>query len=164
MRNSIVTAAMLVLLAACAGVSASAPLAPAESETEFVELGIDEFSSPFTKETVVRLNSIVGRSLASIQAYDGSVKKIEESIDASLAGGASAAERADAMKGLAKLEILSREAKAARKDLNDAEAELKSGDEKYNEAILAGMVAFVVKVDDELRIAVEVLNAKLGAN
>jgi hypothetical protein len=142
--------------------AAANELAAAAPDAEFVELGLDQFSSPFTKETVLRLNAIVGRSLAAIREYDGAINAIERSIDAARAEGATKSERAKANDGIAQVARLSVEATAARADLGAAEAALTAGREQYNEVILAGMTTFVAKVDDELRLAKDALSARLG--
>lgn len=150
----------LVLSAACAGAKGDASLdvdSP-PAQVEFVALGLEGFSSPFTRETVIRLNAIVGRSLAAIREYDGTIKDVQRAVEGA---GASTKDWDAAHTGIARLKILSREAEAARAEMAVAEAELKSSGEKYNDAILAGMVAFVVKVDDELRGAIEELESRL---
>lgn len=163
MKRWIAAAISLALLPACGTVERGAPLAiePPQERTAFVELGLDGFSSPFSRGTVIKLNEIVARSLAIIQEYDGSIGRIRVSADAA---GTSREKRAEAMKGLAQLKRLSSNAKSARDDMGAAEAALKSSGEKYNDAILAGMIAFVVKVDDELRTAADEIDAKLSAD
>lgn len=170
MRKLIDAAAFFSLLAACGSVGNSAPaaaLGPDEgaggTEPEFVELGLDQFRSPFTNETVLKLNAIVGRSLAAVKEYDGAINEIQRSIDAARAAGAPDSARAEAKDGLARVARLSDEAKSARDDLRAAEAGLKASGEKYNEVILAGMTAFVVKVDEELRTATKTLSVRLSA-
>lgn len=184
MANKLTGAAfMLALAAACAGGKTAAPnvIAGAGStaqpisgdedqsvgafppEQQFVELGLDGLSSPFTKETVLKLNAIVGRSLTAVKEYDGVIARIQASVGAAAIEGASGETYAEALKGLTTIRTLSAEASLARDDLRAAEDELKSSGENYNEAILAGMIVFVAKVDDELRRATENLESKLGA-
>ena len=171
MTKSICAAgALLLLLAACSGarrvtsIDVASPQATgvAAADPEFVELDLDHFSSPFRKETVLRLNAIVGRSLAAIREYDGALPTVQDSIAASLADKRSAGARARASVNIARIERLAGEAAAARDDLRDAEAELKESGEKYNEVILAGMILFVEKVDVELRMAAADLRTRLG--
>jgi len=170
MMKSISAAIVLLLLAACGGAHRVLPVdvanpqaaASAAADPEFVELGLDQFSSPFSKRTVLELNAIVGRSLAAIKEYDGAVPAVQESVDASLADKSSAKARAKARENISRVERLADEATSARADLRAAEAALKASGEKYNDAILAGMIIFVEKVDDELQQAAADLKARLG--
>jgi uncharacterized protein (UPF0335 family) len=171
MTKSICAAVVLLLLLdACGGarrvssvdIANPQTAAGAAADPEFVELGLDQFSSPFSKQTVLKLNAIVGRSLAAIKEYDGALPAVQDSVAASLADKASARARAEARKNIARIERLANEATSARTDLYAAEAELKASGEKYNDVILAGMIIFVEKVDDELQKAAADLSARIG--
>jgi hypothetical protein len=116
----------------------------------FVELGPDELASPFSTDTVLKLNAIVQRSLETIQAYDKEFRAIRAAIGKAAAGDAVQADRAAAQAALARLEELSAAAASAHTDMNDAVEQLKGSGEKYNDALLAGMVDFVAKVDAEI--------------
>lgn len=171
MTKSICAAVLFLLfLTACGGARQVSSIEVANPQTtagapedrELVELGLDDFSSPFSKETVLKLNAIVGRSLAAIKEYDGALPAVQDSVAASLADRRSAGARAKARENIAHVERLADEATDARDDLRAAEEELKASGEKYNEVILAGMIIFVEKVDDELRQAAAELSARLG--
>lgn len=169
MRKLVCAFIALFLSAGCGGAPRASPVdvanpqtsAAATSAPQFVELGPDQFDAPFRKETVLKLNAIVARSLSAITEYDGAIPGIRAAVDAAIAGKASAEARADARIGVARIEGLAGEAKSARDDLRAAEAALKASGEKYNDEILAGMIIFVEKVDDELRSAAAELKTRL---
>ncbi|QDU35768.1 hypothetical protein Mal4_00500 [Maioricimonas rarisocia] len=114
--------------------------------SRFVSQGLEQLSSPFTEETVLALNAIVARSLAAIRKFDD--------IRRDSHGGENAAER------LRQYAVASKEAKQARSDMEAASSRVRESGEKYNEEILAAMVRFVVKVDDEIREEIESLAAR----
>lgn len=147
-----VAAALSVLSAVgCAGGRDASVASPERPHPEFVELGAGAIGSPFTKVTVLRLNAIVQKSLDVIRDYDRDGAEWRRLIEAASAEGSTAADKRDAAAATEKLAGLSGRALAARGEMAVAVADLKSSGEKHNEAILAGMVAFVEKVDDELR-------------
>lgn len=129
--------------------AASAPVKSADGR-EFVKQGAGDVRSPFTRETVIRLNAIVARSLAAIDEYDANIKSIRASIDASVGASATVEDRSAAEAGVKKVAALYDQAKLAYDDMRGAENDLKSSGEEYNAAILAGMVGFVVDVENEL--------------
>lgn len=112
------------------------------SQFEFQEL--DDIESAFTKETVLKLNAIVARSLAAINAFDKARKM-----------------RTDDAQGTAELlekcSQLSENASKAKADMDSAAKVLRESGETYNEAIFSAMVEFVDKVDKELHDEVETL-------
>lgn len=173
-------AAVLFFLAAC-----QAPQAQPDAANEAAELeeevpaadlsqvaaadqaspkifGTNEASSPFERETVIRLNAIVQRSLDAINDYDGRRAEILAAADAAAAGDAEA--RVKAEEGAAFVRDLHGRAKLALEDLMTAENDVKTSGEVYNAAILAGMVTFVTKVEAELRTASENLDVKLSSS
>ncbi len=108
-------------------------------ESRFVEQELDDIESPFTRETVLKLNSIVGRSLSAINEFD------------QLRSTASVADDRDPSRLLAVYQELSTKASAAQVDMGQESSRLVSSDEHYNEEILAAMVYFVSQVDSEIR-------------
>jgi hypothetical protein len=98
-----------------------------------------QFNSPFTKETVLKLNAIVRRSKDAIDDFDLLRKEYDDK------GGLSGE------KALASLQEFSGRAVAARDDMEKAVSELKESGEDYSREALAGMVKFVQQVDDEIQ-------------
>ena len=117
----------------------------------FAEVTLDEMHPMFTRETVIKLNAIVQRSLDTVKMYDKSIKDIRGSIDAATMDGATAEAREKAVADIAKLEEWRMATKLAKEDMDAAVEELKASDEVYNENILAGMTIFVDKVEKEIR-------------
>ena len=122
---------------------------------EFVELGEDEVDAPFTRERVIQLNAIVRRSLVLVEEFDDQVPAIRTSV----ADGTDA----EAEAAMAKLQAMSERSKAVIADITAAEKDILSTGEKYNDAILAGMVGFIDDVDKELDEEIEQLSAKMAA-
>lgn len=110
--------------------------------SKFERLELDQLSSPFTKKTVLKLNKIVGRSLAAVQEFD----RIRRTPDAGSTR-------------ISDYRTLSATANAARSDMSAASVQLRNSGERYNEAIFAAMVRFVDDVDDEIRAEVEQVSA-----
>lgn len=156
-------AALLVTLAlgcgaADAGVTGSrTPAAPAQRGT--VEIGLEHLRPSFTRDTVIRLNAIVARSLATIREYDGEIGELRRSVERALADGS---HRSAATAGLEKLGAFEQRSKRALDDMQRAVKKLRASDERYNAAILAGMVDFVEDVESELRHERERLAARLA--
>lgn len=151
------------LLAGCESAGGDDFAAGPTPATQFVELGPDGIRSPFTKESVLRLNAIVQRSLDVIRDYDGSIAEIRRLVDTAAKAGATPGDKADAANAVARAMDYSSRASAARAAMDVAVADLKSGGEPYNEAILAGMIAFVERVDDEIRAEASALRALVNA-
>jgi hypothetical protein len=141
--------------------AAAAEIAKAEQPGQPV-YGTNEARSPFERETVIRLNAIVQRSLDAINEYDGRRKEIREAAAVAAAPGADDAARAKATEGISFIDGLYDRAKAAFDDLKVAENDVKTSGEFYNDAILAGMVTFVTKVEVELREEKESLSAQIS--
>ena len=119
-------------------------LADADS-SRFVEQEIENLVSPFTKETVLTLNSIVARSLSAIEEFDEARKQFVSGDDVLVV---------EAMKVY---RSLSARAASARNDMGAERDRLLSSDERYNEAIFAAMVHFVEQVDEEIRQEIQYL-------
>lgn len=117
-----------------------------ETSTQFVHQELDQLASPFTRETVIELNEIVARSLAAIEAFDDSRKKVMPG------------------KGIKKdrklLVGLAQKAKQARDDMDAAGKRLLERGERYNEEIFDAMVRFVNRVDQEIQQEVDLYNEK----
>ena len=112
---------------------------------------------------MLRLNAIVQKSLDVIRDYDRDGAECRRLIETASAQGSTAADKRDAAASTEKLAGLSARASAARREMAAAVADLKSGGEKHNEAILAGMVAFVEKVDEELGVETATMRMRLDA-
>lgn len=115
-----------------------------------VELAARDIKAPFERETVIRLNSIVRRSLVAIRKYDAEIEAIRVDILAAERDEMSERQLADARASLTKLHGLVLETSQALSDMNAAVVELEASGETYNAAILAGMVRFVRTVADEI--------------
>ncbi len=163
--SQVAVAAALSILSAvgCAGGHDASVAAPERPHPEFVELGADAIGSPFTKETVLRLNAIVQKSLDVIREYDRDGAEWRRLIETASAEGSTAADKRDAAAAAEKLAGLSARALEARGEMAVAAADLKSSGEKHNEAILAGMVAFVEKVGEELGVETATMRMRLDA-
>lgn len=154
---------LFVLLAAGCAVDRAGDMAASEPpHPEFVELGADGIGSPFTKETVLRLNAIVEKSLEIITDYDREIPGLRRLISAASAKGATASDKRNGAAAVERLGDFSARASAARREMALAVAELKTRGERHNEAILAGMVAFVEKVDEEISTETEAMRSRFG--
>ncbi|MCO1335880.1 hypothetical protein MO867_16210 [Microbulbifer sp. OS29] len=115
-----------------------------------VALTSNDIKAAFERDTVIRLNGIVRRSLATIRQYDAEIKSVREEHLAATGNGMNEHQVADAKSNLSKLEEWNLEASQALKDMKAAVLELEASDEYYNAAILAGMVRFVETVATEI--------------
>ncbi len=163
--------AVAAILAAASIVSAAAepeaaPTAAPRTERapqpEFAEITPDELRPAFTRETVLKLNAIVQRSLDAVNEYDLVIDDIRAAVNAAAAEGAADAARGAAAEAITTLSGLHARSKAALEDMNAAVAALEAGDEIYNETLLAGMVLFVEDVEGEIRGEAETLSATLA--
>lgn len=107
--------------------------------SRFVGQELDQLESPFTRETVLTLNEIVGRSFGAITEFDDARKRLGATGEARAAELGSVYGR------------LSAKAARARVDMNAAAERLRESGERYNREILSAMVRFVEQVDDEIR-------------
>lgn len=107
--------------------------------SRFVEQGLDQVESPFTRSTVLTLNGIVDRSLTAIREFDAIRQHRTPTDNASVA------------EILGVYRTLSDQATLARTDLNEARDRLRDSGERYNKEILSAMVHFVENVDEEIR-------------
>ena len=146
-----------------AGASGAPPItaAPSPAGERFVEVGIDQLSSPFTKDTVLKLNAIVGRSKLIIDRFDASIPTIRKAVAAGAAADATPQVKRRANASLGDLDGLAAGASADLADMKRAERQIRASGEKYNEPILAAMVRFVADVDDELRTEHRELSEKI---
>lgn len=135
-----------------------------DSAEQRVELGVEDFRASFERDTVIKLNEIVSRSLAVIREYDASIKQIRADVQSATAEGAAAESRAVAETGIGALAGLYDRSKIALDDMGTAVTELKASGEFYNEVILAGMIDFVEDVEREVRTEKEKLAATMTAN
>ena len=117
---------------------------------EFSAIEIDAMRPAFEKDTVIKLNAIVRRSLDTANAYTAEIRAIRAAVAAD-ADGADAETKAAAQDGLEKLDAWYAEALSAQHDMNGAVAELEESGEDYSEEILAGMVQYVNDVERLLR-------------
>ena len=109
----------------------------AAEDREFVGQEIEQLTSPFTRDTVLKLNSIVRKSLDVIEEFDQVRKQAS--------GGTF---NDDEIRH--KFAELSKRAASSRADMDLAEKELKSSGEKFNRPIFEAMKRFVVQVDEEI--------------
>lgn len=126
--------------------TATATSPPAE-RPQFAEQELGQLRSPFTKETVLKLNAIVARSKKTIDRFDREVPGIREAI---AAAGKSPAGRSKGKTAMARLNGLAIEDQTELHDIKRAEAQVRSSGEKYNDVILSAMVAFVTDVKTEI--------------
>lgn len=138
-----------------------APRTPPPIREKFVEQGIDQLSSPFTKPTVLKLNAIVQKSKDIIDRFDHDIKAIRTAVAAAAKRGAPVAARAHATASLGTLSALSERARINLAEMKRAERGVRTSGEKYNDTILSAMVAFCVDVDTEVRTEHRQLAAKL---
>ncbi|WP_445364706.1 hypothetical protein ACJJIQ_11815 [Microbulbifer sp. ANSA003] len=115
-----------------------------------VALANNDIKAAFERDTVIKLNSIVRRSLTTIRKYDAEIKTVREETLAATQDGVNDQQVATARASLAKLHEWDLEASRALKDMNAAVEELEASEEHYNAAILAGMVRFVETVSTEI--------------
>lgn len=115
-----------------------------------VALASNDIKAAFERDTVIKLNSIVRRSLATIRKYDAEIKAVRAESLAATQDGVDEQQVASARASLAKLQEWDLEAFMALKDMNAAVEELEASGEHYNAAILAGMVRFVETVSTEI--------------
>ncbi|MEO0981408.1 MAG: hypothetical protein AAFX03_02020 [Pseudomonadota bacterium] len=101
-----------------------------------------DFSPAFERDTVIKLNSIVQRSLDTIDAYD----ELRRAARASDEGGADESGSIEP----AQLAALHAQAEEALGELNAEAERLRASDEVFNAAILAGMIEFSSDVEAEI--------------
>lgn len=115
---------------------------------EFSAIEIDAMRPAFEKDTVIKLNAIVRRSLDTANAYTAEIRAIRAAVAAS---ARDAENKAAAQAGLEKLDAWHTEALSAQQEMNAAVAALEESGEEYSEEILAGMVQYVNDVERLLR-------------
>lgn len=121
---------------------------PLPSNHEIVEILPEDFQPAFTRDTVIKLNAIVKRSYAVIEAFDTFRSELNNAEQRS--------------KGMVKTVLTDNQTLAinalelhshfALNDMQEAVKELKISNEHYNVAVLAGMVMFVEAVDREVQL------------
>lgn len=129
------------------------PTTAAKQEQPFehiVKLLPEDFRPAFTRETVIKLNTIVKRSYAVINEFDALTKELENSL--SKVDNATPESKLTSIgnKQMLVLKTLEIRSKSALTDMMKAVATLKASDEYYNSAVLAGMVKFVKTVEQEV--------------
>lgn len=151
------------------GDTAPAPAAPAETSSQpdaaidrsrQTVYGTNEAKSPFERETVIRLNAVVQRSLDTINEFDGRREEILSAAGAAAKGDEAA--RAKTLKDAEFVGGLYERAAAALTDIKTAEKDIIASGEDYNASILAGMIDFVSDVEAELRKVKETLAESLS--
>ncbi|WDI32699.1 hypothetical protein PUV54_05750 [Hyphococcus flavus] len=124
---------------------------------EFNAIEIDSMRPAFEKETVIKLNTIVRRSLETANEYTAGIRDIRVMVTAAAQDDASDKQVAQALTGLKQLEDWHAQALSAQTDMNAAVAALETSGEDYSEEILAGMVQYVNDVERLLREEIETL-------
>lgn len=115
-----------------------------ESLNGIKEVLPSDIKPTFTRETVIKLNAIVQRSLDTIDEYDALRLKVRDDPERYSSE--------DLKETLTGMDV---EAKAALKDMEAEVARLEASDEIYNAVVLAGMVRFVKDVEEEIETAVD---------
>jgi len=102
-----------------------------------IELLPKDFQPAFTREVVTKLNAIVRRSYNSINEYDVISQQVGNAKELS-------------QQQLAKISELAEESQSALRDMMATVKKLEASGERYNAAILAGMIDFVKSVEKEI--------------
>lgn len=126
-----------------------------ESGTNFQELSRENFHPAFTKNTVLKLNAIVSKSLDVINEYDsvmGQVRRVKKT----------PIEEQNLSNEIERINQLSSQSKQILSEMLLAEKALKDSDEVFNRAILAGMVDFVSDVEREVTAQSQLLSQSLS--
>lgn len=116
-----------------------------KSAQNIVKITPDKFQPAFSKETVIKLNSIVSRQLTVIDKYDAVMNKARKAMQDSTDN-----QQVQLSQYSEIIDALSKQAKTNLKDMATAKKELIASKEAYNEATLAGMMTFVTNVDKEI--------------
>lgn len=133
----------------------------AEIKQEIVELTPSDFKPAFTKNTVIKLNKIVARSLDVINEYDAVIDSVRTAIETKITGSETAKSTALLEQEIAKINALAQQSKLILGDMKTAEHNLKLSGEDYNTVIFAGMMTFVKDVEKEISTQSEILLEKL---
>ncbi len=154
-RHMAACSAVFILLQAgdASAQAAAAPDAAGDAQAEtgqgggealngLTEIRPTDFKPAFERETVIKLNSIVRRSLEVIEAFDDQRRR--------LTAARSAGEAVDTAAMYAEWDALHVRAIEALGDMKAEIARLEASDEDYNSAILAGMADFVGDVEAEI--------------
>lgn len=144
---SFLAAICLFSITACehASDSNSSASSTERDSQNIVKITPDKFQPAFSKETVIKLNSIVSRQLTVIDEYDAVMNKARKAMKNSTHN-----QQAQLSQHSDIIDALSKRAKINLKDMTAAKKELIASEEKYNEATLAGMMTFVTNVDKEI--------------
>lgn len=171
--NYPILAAGLLMLAGCSGgsettaskerIEADAPARGASEGRAFTAIEIDAMRPAFAKETVIKLNAIVRRSLDTANEFTRAARAIRASVDAAVEENAEEETIAKARQGIDRIENWHQRALSAQADMNAAVGDLKNSDEIYNEEILAGMLKYVNDVERMLREESQALSGRLEA-
>jgi len=118
-------------------------------------LSRENFHPAFTKNTVLKLNAIVSKSLDVINEYDsvmGQVRRVKKT----------PIEEQNLSNEIERINQLSSQSKQILSEMLLAEKVLKDSDEVFNRAILAGMVDFVSDVEREVTAQSQLLSQSLS--
>ena len=110
-----------------------------------------DYKSPFTKETVLKLNAIVQRSKTTVDEFDRLMY-------------ARTKDKVDKEQSLTRIEELSQAAAIALSDIRTAVKELEASGEDYDQALLIRMVRFVRRVDNDIEKKIRDLKSETAAN
>lgn len=109
-----------------------------------------DFKPAFTRSTVIKLNEIVKRSYSVINEYDDLIKTQQiRHMDEPLITVSSNVMQPKKLDET-KIKALQNRAYTAHQDMQRAVTQLRSSDEYYNKAVLAGMQNFVKDVNIEV--------------
>ncbi len=109
-----------------------------------------DYKSPFTEETVLKLNAIVRRSKTTADEFDRLMY-------------ARTKDKVDKEQSLSRIEELSVAAATALSDIRTAVKELETSGEDYDQALLIRMVRFVRQVDNDIKKKIRDLKSETAA-
>ena len=144
--------------------SQSPVLAAETTDSAVVELQPQNFKPAFTRDTVIKLNAIVRRSLNTINTYDSVIKNIRTQVEQASDSEATPQLKQHASHQVAELMQLQQHAEHALADMRAAVKQLKASGEYYNKTLLAGMIDFVEDVEREISAQRQYLARKLAAS
>ena len=115
---------------------------------QLVEIQPSDFKPAFTRDTVIKLNSIVERAYSAIGEFDELKNNLKSSSEV-FGPGVNASQMLSEDQ-LASIRSLKSRSSIVLSDMNVALEVLKVSGEHYNPAVLAGMVIFVKTVEEEI--------------
>lgn len=121
-----------------------------QDKKSIIELAPGDFKPTFTKETVIKLNEIVSRSLDVINEYDAIIQTVQSSGLKQKTSSNKDTKSKQLTSEIAQINSLSVRSKGILAEMHTAENQLKTSGEEYNVVIFAGMMGFVKDVEREI--------------